>query len=73
MLPSVARPNSSGGLKNRVNEVLQGAHEGDRLSYFVEVFIVVLIGLNVLALILDTVKSIHDLSPALYDHFDEIA
>jgi len=57
-------------LRKRVDEVVTVARPGDSLSRAFDVFIVMLIGLNVVALILGSVQRIHALSPWLFTIFE---
>ena len=53
-------------MKRRVHEILAVAAPGDRLSRAFDVFLVVLIASNVLALILETVEPIHRRAPVFF-------
>ena len=44
--------------KQRLQEILEPAHDGDRASRVVDIFIITLISLNVVAVILETVEEI---------------
>ena len=57
-------------LKKRIYEVLEVAQEGDRLSRIADSFILTLIFLNVLALILETVPSIHERFAVPFAYFE---
>jgi len=46
-------------IRRRVHEILEPARPGDRVSSAFDVFIVGLIGLNVLAMILESMPSLH--------------
>ncbi|MBN2172204.1 MAG: ion transporter [Candidatus Krumholzibacteriota bacterium] len=47
------------GFQRRVHEILEMARPGDRASRFFDIFILTLIGLNILALMLETVGSLY--------------
>lgn len=57
-------------LRKRVYEVLEVAKADDKLSKGFDIFIVSLIGLNVIAIILESVKSIRAVSPSLFRTFE---
>ena len=57
-------------LKQRVYEVLETAQPGDRLSRCVDIALVVLIGLNVAAAVLESVEEVHRLAPGLFAAVD---
>jgi len=57
-------------LRKRVDEIVTVAKPGDSLSRAFDVFIVTLIGLNVIALILGSVQSINSLWPGLFTVFE---
>ena len=56
--------------RNRIHEILEAARSGDRASRAFDIFILSLIGLNVLALILGTVESIRLLAPRFFTAFE---
>ena len=58
------------GLKKRVHEVLDAATDGDKLSFCVDVFIISLILLNILALVLDSVNSMHESASKFFYWFE---
>jgi len=60
-------------LRKRVYEVVEVAKPNDKLSQDFDMFIVTLIGLNVIALILESVKNIQALSPKLFSTFEYIS
>lgn len=60
-------------LRKRVYEVVEVAKSDDKLSQAFDVFIVTLIGLNVIALILESVENIRDFSPKLFGVFEYIS
>ncbi len=60
-------------LRKRVYEVLEVANPNDNLSKAFDMFIVTLIGLNVIALILESVKNIQALSPKLFGKFEYVS
>lgn len=60
-------------LRKRVYEVLEVAKPNDNLSKAFDMFIVTLIGLNVIALILESVKNIQALSPKLFGKFEYVS
>ena len=57
-------------IKRRVHEILEVAAPGDRASRAFDVFILSLIGLNVLALILETIEPIYTKCPRLFFAFE---
>jgi voltage-gated potassium channel len=57
-------------LRKRVREIVDVAKPGDSLSKAFDIFIVTLIGLNVVALILESVKNIHAFAPRLFSAFE---
>ncbi|MCA9270078.1 MAG: potassium channel family protein [Planctomycetales bacterium] len=60
-------------LKQRVYEVLETAQPGDRLSRRVDIALVVLIGLNVAAAVLESVEEIHSLAPRLFAAVEQVS
>jgi len=60
-------------LRKRVDEVVTAGRPGDKLSRAFGIFIVTLIGLNVVALILQSVKSIDALCPWLFSLFELVS
>jgi hypothetical protein len=48
-------------LKRRVDEALEASQEGDRLSRIVDLSILLLISLNVMAVLLETVQPVYQL------------
>lgn len=60
-------------LRKRVYEVLEVAKADDNLSKEFDIFIVSLIALNVVAIILESVKSIGEVSPRLFRTFEYIS
>jgi len=60
-------------LKRRVYEVLEVAPPGDRASRVFDIFILCLIGLNVLALVAETVESIHIRAPTFFKWFETVS
>ena len=57
-------------VRRRVYEILEVAHEGDRTSRVVDLFIMVLIGLNVAAIIAETVSPIYNAAPGFFRGFE---
>ena len=57
-------------LRKRVYDVLEVAKPDDNLSKGFDIFILSLIGLNVVAIILESVKSIRGVSPRLFKTFE---
>ncbi len=57
-------------LRKRVYEILDVAKRGDTASWAFDAAILTLIGLNVIALILGTVESIHQMSPRFFLGFE---
>jgi len=60
-------------LRKRVNDILEVAKPGDKLSRGFDVFIITLIGLNVIALILESVESIGALGGNLFRRFEYVS
>jgi len=60
-------------LRKRVDEVVGVAKSGDNLSKAFDILIVMLIALNVIALILESVKSIEAFSPRLFNIIEYIS
>jgi voltage-gated potassium channel len=60
-------------LRKRVREIVDIAKPGDSLSKGFDIFIVTLIVLNVVALILESVKNIHALAPRLFSVFEFVS
>jgi voltage-gated potassium channel len=60
-------------LRKRVDEIVTVAKPGDKLSKAFDIFIVALIALNVVALILQSVKSIEILCPRLFSLFELVS
>ena len=61
------------GLRKRIDEVVTVGRPGDKLNRAFGIFIVSLIGLNVVALILQSVKSIDALCPRLFSVFELVS
>lgn len=59
--------------RKRIYEILTYSKENDSTGRAFSIFIVTLISLNVLALILESVKSIHALAPELFKTFEYIS
>ena len=60
-------------LRKRVREIVDVAKPGDSVSKGFDIFIVTLIGLNVVALILESVRSIHAIAPRLFSDFEFVS
>jgi len=60
-------------MKPRVHEILSPATPADRLSQAFDVFLVVLIALNVFAMVLETVESINRAAPRFFCYFEAIS
>jgi voltage-gated potassium channel len=60
-------------LRKRVREIVDIAKPGDGLSKAFDIFIITLIGLNVIALILESVKSIQAFAPRLFSIFEYVS
>ena len=60
-------------LRKRLYEILDVAKPSDNLSKGFDIFIIALIGLNVIALILESVKSIKAFSPRLFSIFEYVS
>lgn len=59
--------------KQRVYEILEVAAEGDRASKRFDIFILTLIALNGVALVLETVQSVHVRFPGLFTVFETVS
>ncbi|MBN1974788.1 MAG: ion transporter [Sedimentisphaerales bacterium] len=59
--------------RKRIYEILSNNRENDTLSKGFGIFIVTLIGLNVIALILESVTSIHNKAPEIFRIFEYIS
>lgn len=59
--------------RKRAYEIVEVAQPEDKLSQAFDIFIVTLIGLNVIALILESVKNIQAISPKLFSIFEYIS
>ncbi len=57
-------------LKKWLYEVLEVSDEKGNLSWYVDFFLMMLIGLNVLAFILETVDKIYNISPGFFIYFE---
>jgi len=60
-------------LKKRFYEILEVAAPGDHASRGFDIFILSLIALNVLALVAETVESIHSQAPAFFAWFETVS
>ena len=60
-------------LKKRVYEILEVAVPGDRASRTFDIFILTLIALNVVALVLETVKPVYEAAPQFFEIFEIIS
>ena len=60
-------------LRKRVREIVDVAKPGDSFSQAFDIFIVTLIGLNVIALILESVKNIQAFAPWLFSVFEFVS
>ena len=60
-------------VRKRVYEIVEIAQPGDTLSKVFDIFIVALIALNIVALILETVKSIEARAPRLFSVFEFVS
>lgn len=57
-------------VKKRTFDVLQGNHEGGIIGRLIEIFILLIIFLNVIAVIIETVESIYIRNPNLFHRFE---
>lgn len=60
-------------IRNRVFEIVETAHPGDRASKAFDLFIVVLILLNVAAMILQTIDSVYSAAKAFFYWFEVVS
>jgi voltage-gated potassium channel len=60
-------------LRKRVDEVVGAGRPGDKLNRAFGIFIMTLIGLNVVALVAESVKSIHTYCPRLFSIFELVS
>jgi len=60
-------------LRKRTHEILEGGAMADRAGKRINLFIQALILLNVVALALETVKSVHDRAPVLFRGFEVLS
>jgi len=60
-------------IRKRVYEILEVGKKGDRVSKGFDIFIIVLIGLNIIALILESDKNIFSVSPHFYKYFEIVS
>ena len=61
------------GLRKRIDEIVTVGTPGDKLNRAFGIFIVTLIGLNVVALIAESVKSVHASCPGLFSAFEIVS
>jgi voltage-gated potassium channel len=59
-------PTKVGSLRRRVYEILEPAAPGDRASHIVDMLLLCLIVATVIALVVETVRPIHDSAPAFF-------
>ena len=60
-------------MKERVHDILQAAAPDQRLSRAFDIFLIVLIFLNAVALVLSTVQEIHDVAPLGFRIFEMVS
>lgn len=60
-------------LRKTVHEIIEEAEHGNRASTIFDIFLILLISLNVVALIVGTVEEIHRISPRFFDLFELIS
>ncbi len=60
-------------IRKRVNEIVEIAKEKDLFSKIFDIFIVVLIALNVLVLALETMDSVYQIAPSFFVWFETIS
>lgn len=60
-------------LRRRVYEILEVAAPGDRASRLFDIFILSLIALNVVALVVETVKPVYEKSPLFFRGFEVVS
>ncbi|MGB9596118.1 MAG: ion transporter [Candidatus Poribacteria bacterium] len=63
-------PMSYSSIKKRIFDVLQGNHEGGIVGRIIEIFIILIIFLNIIAVIIETVESIYNKNPDLFYDFE---
>lgn len=56
--------------RRRIREIVEPAGSGDRASRAFDIFILTLIALNVVGIILESVKSIHSVCPRVFEWFE---
>ena len=59
--------------KLRIYQILDVARPGDRASRICDIFILSFIALNVIAVVLETVQSIREVSPAAFWYFEVVS
>lgn len=60
-------------LRQRVNEILEPANEGDRSSRAFDLFIVLLIAVNTLAIVLESVAETYAAAPFIFDWLERVS
>ena len=60
-------------IKNRVREILEVAHTGDRASRWFDRFLISLISINVIALVLGTMNELFDAAPQAFDLINTVS
>lgn len=60
-------------VKNRVYEILEAVRPDDRTSRTINAFILLLIVLNIIALVVETVPRFHDAAPRLFSVFELVS
>lgn len=60
-------------MRKRIYEIMEVGKEGDRVSKGFDIFIITLIGLNIIALILESDKRIYAISPLVFKSFEIVS
>ena len=60
-------------MQKRVFDILEAHQEGDRVSKYVDLFLVILILLNIFVLVIETVPAINQFSPEMFRYFEIVS